>query len=431
MKHFFSLLLFVFTASSIFGASDTIVLINDVVPDFEFNLSYIDKFGDNIQIQRIKERKIETEMPYVELKTLSSVYWLRKGNYHVYSMGENRIPTFQTFDPKDKMQDNEVMFFLLLYANNPELKSKRMQEQNEIEKGIFHIKSKERYNQKLTYLENQKPNISSLFYDLCGKIFMVKYLNDLLYLYAKEKREDIKQILLNHKSAIQFENLLFSQEYKDFCSSYSFFLNSESNHTAYLRTTNTFNGKIRDYFLFDLIKKSKNKEVINTFLKDCQDEEYCNYMRKELDVKEKFLSSKDLLMQVDLIQLSLEDVLSRYKGKIVYVDIWASWCGPCRKLLPKSHQLKEHFKEDVAFIYLSIDENVGQWKSAVQNERLDEKDSYLISEKSNFIKEHEIMGKKGIPYYFIFDRTGKLIKDDAMRPNNKNFVEKMNEIIAL
>jgi thiol-disulfide isomerase/thioredoxin len=197
------------------------------------------------------------------------------------------------------------------------------------------------------------------------------------------------------------------------------------------KITSIYDLKIRNYFLFDLIKMSKKEESIHAFLNDCQDEDYRNYLEIVLKVRGKFISSKELLLQQDLVSISWEDVLSKYRGKVIYVDIWASWCAPCRALMPKSHKLKEQLKEDVAFIYLSIDKNAELWRKAALKESLDDQDSYLISEESNFIKEHEIVGIKGIPYYMIFNRNGELIVDDAMRPDDKNFVEKMNEIIQL
>ena len=132
---------------------------------------------------------------------------------------------------------------------------------------------------------------------------------------------------------------------------------------------------------------------------------------------------------MDLSQISLEDMLSKYKGKFVYVDIWASWCAPCRKLLPLSHKWQEQFKDDIVFIYISIDENSRLWMNAVDKENLDKNNCYLISERSNFIKEHRIIGDRGIPYYMIFDRNGKLIVDNAMRPDDPYFIEKINEIL--
>ncbi|MDH5400247.1 MAG: TlpA family protein disulfide reductase, partial [Cyclobacteriaceae bacterium] len=61
------------------------------------------------------------------------------------------------------------------------------------------------------------------------------------------------------------------------------------------------------------------------------------------------------------------DSLSNYKGKIVYVDVWATWCGPCIKEFPYSQQLNERFEGSSNFIilYVSIDRDTEAWKKMV------------------------------------------------------------------
>jgi thiol-disulfide isomerase/thioredoxin len=423
MKHFFSLLLFIFIGTNVIGntitsvPTDTIVLANDL-PSLVFDLVYIDKFENTIQFLRIKEENIESEASYTEMYSKSCTYWLRKGKYQVYLVGEERIPLFETFQPEDKIQNSEAMFFVQLYKDNPDFKRNR-RTLIEIEKG---------YQQKVTYLENKKQNVSPLFYALCTKYFLISYLNDLLYLYTTEENEEIKQILLNHKTCTQFDDLLFSLEYMKFLKNYNEFVKTKADNDKYLRIKNNFSGNCRDYLLFDLVKESNNKELLNDFFNDCQNEAYKNYKMIEIQAKEKIIST---FIRSDFSEISFEDILSKYKGRIIYVDFWASWCGPCRKLMPKSHQLEERFEKDVAFVYFSIDKSVSNWKTAARTERIDENNSFLISEESNFIKGLELINNRGIPYYMIFNRKGELIDDDAMRPDDIDFVEKMNEIIKM
>lgn len=434
MKHpFFTALLILIvscTSGNLFASSpvDTIVLDRNL-PNSRIDLAFFDKFGDYFSYKNkpIKEEILIIETPYLDVSASSAHrFWLRKGNYHIFAIGEEQCPKFETFLPADRIQDNEALFFIWFYQDNPDLKIGEKQKQDEIKTGVFHLKSEERYRQKLACLEKQGRTISPSFYDLCKKNFLVDYLSDLLYLYAREKREDIKQILLSYKEAIQFEDLLFSSSYRVFCKSYNLLIYLRSENDAYSRIKNNFSGKIRDYFLFELVKESESKELINTFLNDSQNEDYKNYIKQNFNIREEIFSAEDRLMQTNLSGISLKNVFSKYKGKVIYIDIWASWCGPCRRMLPKSRQLEEQFKNDVAFIYISIDKNAQHWIKAVQMEGLDEQNCYLISEKSNFIKEHEI---QGIPHYMIFDRNGELINNDAMRPDDKDFVTKMNEII--
>ena len=60
--------------------------------------------------------------------------------------------------------------------------------------------------------------------------------------------------------------------------------------------------------------------------------------------------------------------LESLKGKLVYVDVWATWCGPCKAQIPFLKQLEEKYREeDIAFVSLSIDQlkNISKWKDMI------------------------------------------------------------------
>ena len=63
-----------------------------------------------------------------------------------------------------------------------------------------------------------------------------------------------------------------------------------------------------------------------------------------------------------------ETTLSEYKGKFVYIDIWATWCGPCLKERDSFEKLIETFEgknKDIEFVGISIDTDVSKWKNMV------------------------------------------------------------------
>ncbi len=108
--------------------------------------------------------------------------------------------------------------------------------------------------------------------------------------------------------------------------------------------------------------------------------------------------------------------LTDFKGKIVYLDIWASWCGPCLMEIPHAKKLKEQLEEkDVVFLYVSIDENEEAWKKLVTEKEL--KGVHLIS-KGNFNSDiSKLYNVRGIPRYFIIDKEGKIADNNAKRPS--------------
>ncbi len=115
-------------------------------------------------------------------------------------------------------------------------------------------------------------------------------------------------------------------------------------------------------------------------------------------------------------KLTFEDVKARHNGKVIYVDFWASWCGPCRGAMPASADLRKALKgKDVVFVYLSIDGSITPWKKASTAEKLaNYSENYLIvnAKTSDFLKQNKL---SSIPRYMIFDKTGRLTHANAPR----------------
>ena len=105
---------------------------------------------------------------------------------------------------------------------------------------------------------------------------------------------------------------------------------------------------------------------------------------------------------------------SKYRGKYVYIDMWASWCVPCVKEIPYLKALeKELQNENVCFLSLSIDKNVEAWKKKVAALSLE--GELLINEDNKLC---ESLNVSGIPFFLIYDKEGKLYKYNAYRPSD-------------
>lgn len=109
--------------------------------------------------------------------------------------------------------------------------------------------------------------------------------------------------------------------------------------------------------------------------------------------------------------------LSDFKGKIVLVDVWATWCGPCKTEIPYLKQLEEEMKgTDVVFVGVSVDkaEDKQKWIDFVKKENLP--GIQLHSADWGVMKTGYNI--QSIPRFMLFDREGNFISDSAPRPSS-------------
>ena len=130
----------------------------------------------------------------------------------------------------------------------------------------------------------------------------------------------------------------------------------------------------------------------------------------------------------DAIDFSYPDIegkthsLSDYKGNVIVVDIWATWCGPCVKEIPFFKKLEEEFKgQDVVFMGISVDQYKSKWEAFVKKENLT---AVQLLGTPEIRDNYQI---KGIPRFMLFDKNGKIVTTDAPRPSSpelKSMIEK-------
>ncbi|WP_338764948.1 thioredoxin-like domain-containing protein [Bernardetia sp. ABR2-2B] len=112
-----------------------------------------------------------------------------------------------------------------------------------------------------------------------------------------------------------------------------------------------------------------------------------------------------------------EDALAEYKGKVIYVDFWASWCPPCRGEMPSSQKLHSQFEgKDVVFLYVSFDRAEDKWKNGIEQMDIKGVHFYPAADANQAVSTK--YGISGIPRYMLVDKKGKVINQDAPRPSS-------------
>ncbi len=107
--------------------------------------------------------------------------------------------------------------------------------------------------------------------------------------------------------------------------------------------------------------------------------------------------------------------LADFKGKYVYIDVWASWCGPCKKEAPYLKELEDLYKEkDIYIVSLSCDSDRDAWEKQVKEENK-EGVQIILEPNSTFLEDYMIIG---IPHFLMLDSEGKIINSEMSRPSN-------------
>jgi thiol-disulfide isomerase/thioredoxin len=120
---------------------------------------------------------------------------------------------------------------------------------------------------------------------------------------------------------------------------------------------------------------------------------------------------------------TVDQLLNPYKGQVVYIDMWATWCGPCRDEMKHAPELKAHIKgKSVTIMYFSIDDPkvAPRWEKLINAMGL--QGQHLIANEALLKDLKQKIGVTDnlyIPRYILVDKQGKIIDSDAKRPSQK------------
>lgn len=149
---------------------------------------------------------------------------------------------------------------------------------------------------------------------------------------------------------------------------------------------------------------------------------YAEFIRKNLDKQDVSRAKRKWVMPGCVVELSGEDVngeevrLSSFRGSWIFLDVWATWCGPCNSEIPYLKKMEEKLRgKNIVFVSLSVDKTADRekWKNLLREKKME---GVQLRWNGRAKGVHEMLGITGIPHFAIVDPEG------VLRWNNLPFV---------
>lgn len=194
-----------------------------------------------------------------------------------------------------------------------------------------------------------------------------------------------------------------------------------------------FNGLPLEYVLASFITDgiaSGDLDYLNEAYEDfCRYFPHSRYLAHVQQIMQPYLASRQKPENSTIRFLTeetgnLDSLIHQFKGKVLYIDLWGTWCGPCRSEFAFNKDLKEHFaSEEVAYMYIAVEfsrEPVKKWKETVKF--FDLSGDHILAGKAleaDLRKRYDQDDMISFPSYILADKSGNIITFHAKRPSDK------------
>jgi len=176
----------------------------------------------------------------------------------------------------------------------------------------------------------------------------------------------------------------------------------------------------KNYFSNNISPTGSELELLDNLIVDKQ---ILNFIKE-------YPSNKSLKSQItdvvdEDIKKTIKEVkgkyIGKYLGKVIYIDFYATWCGPCRIEIPYAKSLHYEFKnEDVIFLNLCAQSKKENWKNLLLQKNI-KGENYLLSNEEYYLLS-ELYNVKGFPTYVLIDKKGQVVNFEAPRPSSKRLI---------
>ncbi|MGV0829741.1 TlpA family protein disulfide reductase [Empedobacter brevis] len=134
---------------------------------------------------------------------------------------------------------------------------------------------------------------------------------------------------------------------------------------------------------------------------------------------------QDIVVTSEGDSVTIEKAFSNYKGQIILLDLWATWCGDCIKNMPALKALHEK-NPDVTFVYLSMDKTEEAWKKGIEKYQIEGQHFYMGNNwKGNFGTGIDL---NWIPRYMVLDQNGKIADYYSVKADDPKVQETIDRL---
>ncbi len=185
-----------------------------------------------------------------------------------------------------------------------------------------------------------------------------------------------------------------------------------------------FDGSSRDFILSQVVISALNfgdfdkaQAMYDKYVAVAKDKDYKELVRKDfetiLSLTPGNMAPEFTLTDIDGKKVSLRD----FRGQVVYLDFWASWCGPCMREFPHAKDLKQKLKhqKDLVFLYVSIDTDEQAWRTTVAEHEIE---GVHLNVPGTRLGAPLLYNVKGVPTFYIIGRNGRIFDNRPPRPSN-------------
>lgn len=261
------------------------------------------------------------------------------------------------------------------------------------------------------------------------------YPSEYTYLTKKQKELPSDYYYFMMDLSVRENDLLSVSEFKDYLDNYYTYrynedkpiVNSEEDmvFSEYSLATTIYEDRIASYFLtkkFGELLETHPYDLTKKYISDYMSNVYSKEYRAYIDAK--IATAINGSSESKAYDFALKDQngklvkLSDFKGKVVYLNFWASWCLPCLGEIENHNQIQQQYQNrDFITIMISIDEDVKSWKKV-----LPRYDRQIIQLQMSGMK-NEIATKynlKSIPKSLVINKDGIVIHSDIPVPSNSS-----------